>query len=187
MWYRAFIAHLVTIAVPLFTLTSVKRNFQWNEAATQAVLTLQHLVTNAPCLARWDRELPARVVTDASKIGIGAVLEQRHSEGWRPMSFWSRKLRDPETRYSTTDREWLAVVESVSIKWRGFLEDRSFTVCSDHMALDRKLHKSAHDPPVTDRQCRWIERLMPFSLKFEYIKGENNVVADALSRCPLGR
>ena len=185
MWYHAFIAHLATIAAPLFTLTSVKRNFQWNEAATQAVLTLQHLVTNAPCLARWDRELPARVVTDVSKIGIGSVLEQKHSEGWRPISFWSRKLRDPETRYSTTDREWLAVVESVSIKWRGFLEDRSFTVCSDHMALDRKLHKSAHDPPVTDRKCRWIERLMPFSLKFEYIKGENNVVADALSRCPL--
>ena len=65
----------------------MKRNFQWNEAATQAILTLQHLVTNAPCLARWDRELPARVVTDVSKIGIGAVLEQRHSEGWRPISF----------------------------------------------------------------------------------------------------
>jgi len=53
------------------------------------------------------------------------------------------------------------------------------------MALTHKLHKSSHDPPITDRQSRWIERLMPFALTFDYIKGENNVVADALSRCPL--
>ena len=55
-------------------------------------------------------------MTDASKIGIGAVLEQKYSEGWRPILFCNRKLRDPEIRYSTTNREWLAVVESVSIK-----------------------------------------------------------------------
>ena len=185
MWYRSFIAHLATIASPLFSLTSTRKNFVWTEAATQAVQTLQHLVSQAPCLARWDRERKTRVVTDASKIGLGAVLEQWYEKEWRPIAFWSRKLRDPETRYSTTDREWLAVVEAVSVKWKGFLEDKSFLVCSDHMALERKLHKSSHDPPITDRQSRWIERLMPFALTFEYIKGENNVVADALSRCPL--
>ena len=185
MWYRSFIAHLATIAAPLFVLTSAKKKFEWSEAATQSVTTLQHLVANAPCLAHWDRDRVTRVVTDASKIGLGAVLEQKYDETWRPVAFWSRKLRDPETRYSTTDREWLAIVEAVSLKWKGFLEDRSFTVCSDHVALERKLHKSSHDPPVTDRQSRWIERLMPFALTFEYIKGENNVVADALSRCPL--
>ena len=53
------------------------------------------------------------------------------------------------------------------------------------MALARKLTKSAHDPPVSDRQSRWIESLMPFALTFEYIKGKENVVADALSRCPV--
>ena len=26
---------------------------------------------------------------------------------WRPVAYWSRKLRDPETRYSATDLEWL--------------------------------------------------------------------------------
>ena len=185
IWYQSFIAHFATIAAPLFALTSTKKKFEWSEAATQAVKTLQHLISNAPCLARWDRELPVRVVTDASKIGLGAVLEQRHQDEWRPVAFWSRKLRDPETRYSTTDREWLAVVEAMTAKWNGFLEDKAFTICSDHAALERKLHKSAHDPPVTDRKSRWIERLMPFALTFEYIKGENNVVADALSRCPL--
>ena len=185
LWYKAFIPHMATIAAPLFPLTSSKKRFEWSEAATEAVRTLQKQIAQAPCLARWDPILPTRVVTDASKVGIGAVLEQRHEAGWRPVAFWSRRLKDPETRYHTTDREWLAVVEAVSRRWKGFLEGRPFLVCSDHMALERKLTKSSHEPPVTDRQSRWIEALMPFALTFEYIKGQDNTVADALSRCPV--
>ena len=103
---------------------------------------------------------------------------------WKPVAFWSRKLKDAETRYSVTDIEWLAVVEAVSLVWRHFLEDIPFVVRSDHKALERKLHKSAHDPPISGRQARWIERLMPFALTYEYIPGEENQVADALSRYP---
>ena len=185
LWYKSFIPHLATIAAPLFPLTSSKKNFEWSEAATAAVRTLQKQITQAPCLARWDPVLPTRVITDASQIGIAAVLEQRHVSGWRPVAFWSRRLKDAETRYHTTDREWLAVVEAVSRRWKGFLEGQAFQVCSDHMALARKLTKSSHDPPVTDRQSRWIEALMPFAITFEYIKGKDNTVADALSRCPV--
>ena len=111
-------------------------------------------------------------------------MEQRHGGAWRPVAFWSRKLKDAETRYSATDLEWLAVVDAVTLVWRHFLEDLSFTLCTDHQALERKLHKSAHDPPVSARQARWIERLMPFALRYEYIKGVENIVADALSRHP---
>ena len=185
LWYRSFIPHLATIAMPLFKLTSGRTTFCWTDAATQAMDTLKKLVSSAPCLARWEHERETRVVTDASKVGVGAVLEQEHGTGWRPVAFWSRGLRDAETRYSTTDREWLAVVEAVSRRWRGFLEDRPFSIHSDHAALERKLCKSGHDPPVTDRQSRWIEALLPFPFTFKYIKGADNTVADALSRCPL--
>ena len=57
-----------------------------------------------------------------------------------------------------------------------------FIVRLDHQALQRKLHKATHDPPISARQARWIERLMPFALTFEYLKGGDNIVADALSR-----
>ena len=176
---------MANIAAPLFPLTSTNKRFEWPESATTTVRTLQNLVSQAPCLARWDPALSTRVVTDASKVGIGTILEQKHDTGWRPVAFWSRRLKDPETRYHMTDCEWLAVVEAVSRRWKGFLEGRPFVLCSDHMALQRKLTKSGHDPPMTDRQSRWIEALMLFALTFEYIKGKENTVADALSHCPV--
>ena len=182
MWYKAFIPHAATLAEPLFMLTSTKKAFAWTSAAEEAVTALKQAIVRAPVLARYDPALPTRVTTDASTVGIGAVLEQRQGGAWRPVAFWSRKLKDAETRYSATDLEWLAVVDAVTLVWRHFLEDLSFTLCTDHQALERKLHKSAHDPPVSARQARWIEQLMPFALRYEYIKGVENVVADALSR-----
>ena len=184
IWYKSFIPHVSTIAAPLFPLTSERRKFAWTDHATLAVEALKRAILEAPVLAKFNRDLPTRVTTDASTVGIGAVLEQQHEEGWRPVAFWSRKLKDPETRYSATDIEWLAVVDAVTLTWRHMLEDIPFLIRSDHKALERKLLKSAHDPPLLPRQTRWIERLMPYAYSFEYIKGMDNTVADALSRCP---
>ena len=184
MWYKAFVPHISTIAAPLFPMTSSKRKIEWTCEATQAVEALKQSVLSAPTLVRFERSLPTRVTTDASNVGVGAVLEQLADGQWRPVAFWSRKLKDAETRYSATDIEWLAVVDAVTLVWRHFLEDIPFIVRSDHKALERKLHKSAHDPPISARQARWIERLMPFALTYEYVSGEDNQVADALSRYP---
>ena len=184
MWYKAFVPHLATLAAPLFSLTSTTRGFKWTPEATQAVEGIKRAMESLPTLGRFKAELDTRVTTDASMVGTGAVLEQRHEEYWKLIAFWSRKLRDPEIRYSATDLEWLAVVEAVSTIWRHFLEDRPFILRSDHCALARKLAKSSHDPPITPRQARWIGRLMPFPLTFQHIPGSENIVADALSRYP---
>ena len=77
LWYKTFIPHLATIAVPLFNLVSSTRAFKWNEAATQAIRQIQHQVSQIPCLARWDPNRETRVTTDASAVGLGAVLEQQ--------------------------------------------------------------------------------------------------------------
>ena len=49
-------------------------------------------VTNALCLARWSSQRKTRVLTDASKVGIGAALEQKHEEGWRPVAFLEQEI-----------------------------------------------------------------------------------------------
>ena len=115
MWYKSFIPHVSTIAAPLFPLTTEKKKFEWTEKATLAVEALKKAILEAPVLAKFDRELPTCVTTDASQVGIGAVLEQQRGNQWRPVAFWSRKLKDAETRYSATDIEWLAVVDAVTL------------------------------------------------------------------------
>ena len=94
-WHQGYIAHFATLAAPLFALTSAKKEFAWTPECEDAVRRLKEAMNSAPVLVRWRVDLPTRVVTDASKVGIGAALEQRHSEGWRPVAFWSRKLKDP--------------------------------------------------------------------------------------------
>ena len=133
---------------------------------------------------RWETNILTCVLTDASLVGIGAVLEWKHEDKWHPVAFWSPKLKDPETRYSATDRGWLAIVAAVTREWPWLLEATPFEIRSDHKALESKLCKARQDPPLNDRQARWIEAMMHFPYTFNWIKGETNVVTDALSRHP---
>ena len=152
MWYKSFIPHVSTIAALLFPLISEHRKFEWNDHATLAVEALKKAILEAPVLTKYNRDLLTRVMTDASTVGIGTVLEQLHTLIWRPIAFWSRKLKDAETRYSAIDIEWLAVVDAITLIWHYMLEDILFVIRSDHKALERKLMKSAQDPPLLPRQ-----------------------------------
>ena len=68
------------------------------------------------------------MTTDASLVGVGALLEQFHEEDslWKPIAYWSKKLLPAQTRYHATDREWLAVVAAVTQNWWFWLRDRDF-------------------------------------------------------------
>ena len=54
------------------------RSFQWNEAATNAVIAIKEVMQNLPTLSRYKHELETHVTTDASAVGIGTILEQLH-------------------------------------------------------------------------------------------------------------
>ena len=73
-------------------------------------------------------------MTDASDTAVGAVLQQHINGIWRPISFFSRKMTPAETRYSTFDRELLAVYLAIK-HFRHFLEGRPFHVLTDHKPL----------------------------------------------------
>ena len=75
-------------------------------------------------------------------------------------------MKDPETRYSATDKEWLAIVAAMTRVWPWLLEAILFEIRSDHKALESKLCKARHDPPLNDHQARWIEAMMPFPYTF---------------------
>ena len=183
-WCGMFFPNLASIAAPLTALVGTRRKFIWTAEAEYAMRTIQQKCLKVPVLVPWNEDRETRITTDASDVGLGAVLEQKVENIWRPVEFWSRKLKSAETRYSATDKEWLAVVEAVSSHWRPLLEGRETIVRTDHRPLLGKLSSASSIPPLLHRHTRWIERLSPFSLRLEHISGSDNHIADALSRTP---
>ena len=128
-------------------------------------------------LASADVDRPFILRTDASETGIGAVLLQEFDDEKFPVAFASRKLLDRETRYSTIERECLAVVWAVQ-KFEAYLYGREFVLEVDHEPL-RTLRRGKL---ANGRVLRWALALQSYRYRVQAIKGKENVGADYMSR-----
>jgi hypothetical protein len=124
-----------------------------------------------------DLDKPFVLHVDASGYAVGAVLQQDQGAGLQPVAFESRKLQPPERKLAPYDRELLALIHAL-LKWKHLLLGAKFTVHSDQQALKYLLTA----PVRTSRQERWLAEIMRFMPDIKYVKGSDNVVADALSR-----
>ena len=177
-YYRKFIKDCSLIAKPLTELTK-KTEYRWNDAQMESFERLKESLCSAPVLRTFDVNLPIFVTTDASQYAIGAVLEQEESNKRRPVAFASRTLNDAEQNYAAHERELLAIVDTLKW-WRVYLYGNFFTVHTDHYPL-RYLETQ---DTLSQRQVRWLERMVNFDFKIIPISGRSNIVADALSRNP---
>ena len=115
--------------------------------------------------------------TDASQIGLGAVLSVQRDGEELPVAFYSRKLQPRERKYSATELEGLAVVAAVS-HFDAYLITHPFVIETDHKALVF-LNSAQH---TNGRLARWAMKLQPFTFEIRYRPGPQNENADALSR-----
>ena len=118
-------------------------------------------------------------MTDAFDVAIGAVLQEYLDGEWCPLSYFSRKLSPTQQRYSTFDRELLAVYSAIH-HFRHFLEAREFYVLTNHKPLTHSLNSKPdrHSP----HQVRHLDFISQFTTDIRQIAGQGNPVADALSR-----
>ena len=178
-FYRAYIPNYASIAAPLTDLTKkgMSNTVSWGEAQENAYSTLKHLLVSKPILRLPDLSRPFILRTDASDVGLGAVLLQEFEDGLFPISYISRKLLDRETRYSVMERECLAVTWAVK-KFLMYLYGREFILQTDHQPL-AYLDQTKF---TNDRIMRWAMYLQNFRIRIEAIRGTANVGADFLSR-----
>ena len=141
---------------------------------------LKLALSSEPVLKLPDLRLPFVLRTDASNYGLGAVLLQYYKDCPHPVAYASRKLLDRETRYSTIERECLAVVFGI-VKFDYYLRGTEFILEIDHkplIYLERMKGKN-------DRLLRWALSLQAYRFRVVHIEGSNNLGDDLLSRSPL--
>ena len=183
-FYHRFLKNAAQILHPLNTLLSTpkkhtSKELVWTTEATQAFHTIKEVIAKATLLSHPKLDAPTSIMSDASDTAIGAVLQQCIDNTWQPIAYFSRKLSPPETRYSTFDRELLAVYAAIK-HFRHFVEGRVFHVLTDHKPLTYSMATRAdHYSP---RQARQLDFISQFTTDIRYIKGADNPVADALSR-----
>ena len=112
-FYHRFIPGCAEILHPLNELLSTskdsKKAIMWNDQALTAFSNIKETLAKISLLAHPKPDAPTSIITEASDVAVGAVLQQRIGESWSPIAYFSRKLKPSEIRYSTFDRELLAV------------------------------------------------------------------------------
>ena len=97
-YYRDMWPKRSEMLAPLASLTSDSVSWKWTEEHTQAFERMKNVMTKETLLAYPDFSKPFHIHADASKLQCGVCISQDK----RPVAFYSRKLKDAQTRYTTT-------------------------------------------------------------------------------------
>ena len=180
-FYHKFIENAATVLEEFHRLLRKDVPFKWTESCQDAFQKIKDYLTSSPVLAVFDRELPITIYTDASGVGIGAVLKQEQTDGVeKPVAFFSKKLNEHQRKQKAIYIEGLAVRESVKF-WRYWLLGRHFKVVTDHKPLENLNLKSRTDEELGDL----ANYLLQYDFEIVYRPGTKNSEADCLSRNPV--
>ena len=180
-WYRNFVQNYSIIAKPLNKLTKKTEEFLWTEDCEEAFQELKRKLIEPPILARPDFSKPFILHTDASTIGLGAILAQKDDEGRERVIYYaSRGLNTAESKYSVTSLELMAVVWAVK-KFYIYLQCSHVDIYTDHSAL-KGLLKTRSLKDYNKQVNRWVLFLQDIDYTIHYRAGKDHQHADALSR-----
>ncbi len=148
-----------------------KAPWHWDEVHQRAFNHAKATIAKDIVLAYPDYNKVFEIYTDASSKQLGAVITQ----DIKPIVFFSRKLSDTQRKYSTTEIELLAIVETLK-EFKGMLWGQQIKVFTDHANLMGDALGL-----TLDQVYQWRLLLEEYGPKIVHIKGIHNSMADAVS------
>ncbi|KAK9717196.1 RNase H-like domain found in reverse transcriptase [Popillia japonica] len=175
-YYRKFIKNYADIVAPLNQLTKKHVKFEWENDCQRAFENLKQKLINPPILEypNFSEDNEFHLRTDASGFAIGDVLANSND---KPIAFASKSLNKAERNYCTLEKELLAIVWAVKY-FRPYLFGKKFKIFTDHKPL---IYLFSMTNP-SSRLTKFRLLLEEYDFEINYVKGKDNVVADALSR-----
>ena len=152
---------------------------RWQEKHSKALDTIKQNLTRKPVLTgpQFDREF--LIFSDATQKTIAAILSQKDNDGCeKVIAYASRSLLEREQKFSSIERECLAVIWSLQ-KWEQWLWNQKIRVITDHQPLQ---YLSRNLTSKNARLLRWHLFLQAWDITTQYRRGCDHGNADALSR-----
>ncbi|KRH92276.1 putative transposable element, partial [Pseudoloma neurophilia] len=171
-WYREFIPQLSDKIEHINSkLTSNVRKITVTDIEMKPIHQIYDDLKTKASNYLPDMNQPFHIHADASDKALGAILSQKKGI----VAYFSRKFSQVELRYSITEKEGLAVYSALK-KWEKFISCSQITVFTDSK---NNLTKNID---LSKRIDRWKALMSHLDIKYEFISGINNQVADDLSR-----
>lgn len=180
-YFRRFIENFSIIARPLTALTKKDAVWVFGDDQINAFNELKKKLTSRPVLALYDPNAELEIHTDASKLGIGAILMQRdNKDKLHPIAYYSRQTTMDESKFHSYELETLAVVEALE-RFRVYVLGKAFKVVTDCAAIRSTMTKR----DLLHRVARWYLIMQEYDLTVEHRDGAKMAHVDALSRNPV--
>jgi hypothetical protein len=160
-YYRDMWVRQSEVLAPLTKLCSKTVKFQWTEMEQKAFEQAKRIICKEVLLSYPDFNEPFEIHTDASDLQLGTVIAQKG----KPIAFYSRKLTPTQRRYTTTEREPLAIVETLK-EFRNILLGQQINVYTDHQNLTYKQFN-------TNRVMRWRLLSEEYGPNILYVQGRH--------------
>ena len=167
-YYRQYIKNFAKKCASLNRLTRKEILFDWTEHEEKAWNELKQELIRSPILSHPNFDQEFIIETDASDLGLGAVLLQRYNDKLHVIQYISRTLQDCERKWSIREKEALAIIWACET-FRPYVYGTKFVVETDHKSLEWLL--TAEKP---QRLVRWALRMSEFDCRIVYKPGIAN-------------
>ena len=176
-YYRKFVPRFADISRPLTKLTKKNEVFTWTPECDKCFKMLKDSLQEAPILMYPDPNAEYTLYTDASNYAYAGVLTQKDGDTDHPVAYTSGLFRGSQCNWAALTKEAYAIYMSVK-KLSFYLDSANITLRSDHKPLQKFLEKNTMNAKVNN----WAVELESYNIKFCFIEGQKNVLADTLSR-----